>query len=68
MKFDFVVWDGIPLKNDCLKCKWSEDGECTFNDENKCNGTEREMWECAYCGDDRYWSALMKEKENENQL
>lgn len=49
MKFDFVFWDGILLKCDPLKCKWGEDGECTFNDENKCNGAEGEMRECAYC-------------------
>ena len=30
------------------KCKWSADGVCEFNDENKCNGTVNECAECAY--------------------
>lgn len=35
------------------KCKWCECGECTLScEENKCNGTENEKRECAYCCDE----------------
>lgn len=31
-------------------CKWSVNGECTLMcDDNYCNGTPNEKWECAYC-------------------
>lgn len=56
------------MGNRNIKCKWSDSGECTFNDENKCNGTLNEMWECAYCSNYEYWGMLMRdEKENKKR-
>ena len=34
------------------KCKWCENGMCMLSfDDNACNGTASERWECAYCSD-----------------
>lgn len=34
-------------------CKWSVCGECTLMcDDNECDGTPNEMWECAFCGEE----------------
>lgn len=53
------------MGNGNIKCKWSDSGVCTFNCENKCNGTEQDMWECAYCNNYEYWGALMWGKNDE---